>query len=157
MKSSQGSHAMTSSQRLSKNACHEDLSKHTATTRIINKTGEAHFAYPNVKRLLSLSAQHLGWKLASISLLLHDSVFFFYISHSLVSRMLASMHPRHRFRTIIMAPAISTQTARWHVNVLLRSLDKPEILFPFILLAVSESVLADIVAKAKCRYSRRRS
>ena len=39
---------------------HEDLSKHTATTRIISETGEAHFAYPNVKRLLSLSAQHLG-------------------------------------------------------------------------------------------------
>ena len=122
MRSSQGSHAMTSSQRLSKNACHdsyqdrgththisledpvtnnahidwfllfssktnmvnsgrtsptthgrthtlytttestsghEDPSKHTATTRIINKTGEAHFAYPNVKRLLSLSAHRL--------------------------------------------------------------------------------------------------
>ena len=150
MRSSQGSHAMTSSQRLSKNACYEDLSKHTATTRIINTTGEAHFAYPNVKRFLSLSAQHLGWKLASISLLLHDSVFFFYISHSLFSRMLASMHPRHRFRTIIMAPAISTQTTRWHVNVLLGSLDTPLILFPFILLAVSEAVLADIMAMAKC-------
>ena len=123
MKISQGSHAMTSSQRLSNNACHdsyqdrgththrsledpvtnhaniewfllfssktntvnsgrtsptthgrthtlytttqstsghEDLSKHTATTRIINKTGEAHFAYPNVKRLLSLSAHRRG-------------------------------------------------------------------------------------------------
>ena len=59
---------------------------------------------------------------ASISLLLHDWVFFFY-------------PPSH---------------ARWQNNVLLRSLDTPEIVFPSILLAVSEAVLADIVAKARC-------